>query len=283
MSHVLIESEELLEYNNVQIYFMDCVEGMKQLVRTASIQSIITDPPYGIGFSGKQGEYRRKEENVVNGYVEIEFDKYYEFSKSWLTQAYRVLKQKGTCYAFCPHQHIHTVIQAGLDVGFIYADQLIYIRPFPLYKERGWVTSHYNIILFAKSEDYLYNMIESYQKNLFYAERDFQNGTDLAPTRLCKKSVYRLIRAASNKGDTILEPFVGSGTVPFCAWNLGRKCIGFELNTNMRSIIDSMFTSDLTDMMAVEDVCPECGASLESNRESFGKTRFKCSECGWKE
>jgi len=30
---------------------------------------IITDPPFGIGFSGKPTNYHRKAENVVEGYV----------------------------------------------------------------------------------------------------------------------------------------------------------------------------------------------------------------------
>lgn len=41
--------------------------------------------------------------------------------------------------------------------------------------------------------------------------------------------VNRLIRRYSNKGDYILEPFAGLGTVPYCAMKLGRKAYGIEL------------------------------------------------------
>ncbi len=41
--------------------------------------------------------------------------------------------------------------------------------------------------------------------------------------------VKRLIRRYSNEGDTILEPFAGLGTVPYCATQLKRKCYGIEL------------------------------------------------------
>ena len=36
-----------------KVYNMDCVEGMK-LVPDNSIDSIVTDPPYEIGFMGKK-------------------------------------------------------------------------------------------------------------------------------------------------------------------------------------------------------------------------------------
>lgn len=42
--------------------------------------------------------------------------------------------------------------------------------------------------------------------------------------------VNRLITRFSNPGETILDPFGGLMTVPYCAINLGRRGIGIELN-----------------------------------------------------
>lgn len=42
--------------------------------------------------------------------------------------------------------------------------------------------------------------------------------------------VDRLIRRFSNKGDVVLDPFAGLGTVPLRAIALGRRGLGFELN-----------------------------------------------------
>jgi site-specific DNA-methyltransferase (adenine-specific) len=262
---------------------------MKELVKTASVQSIITDPPFGIGFSGKARFYKRKDERVVQGYVEVPFEEYYDFSVRWLQQAFRVLKQSGTCYVFCSQEHVHRVIQAAEKVGFIYKAQLIYVRDFPLWRNKGWVISHYNLLLFVKSEEYKFNMIESYQKNMLYEERDFQDGDELAPTRLCHKTVSKLIRAATDKGDLIVEPFTGSGTVPYAAWLLNRRCIGFELNKNMESIISSLFTSsDMLSLLVTDNKCPICGADVEPyertpNGEFHELVKFKCTECVWRE
>jgi site-specific DNA-methyltransferase (adenine-specific) len=40
----------------------------------------------------------------------------------------------------------------------------------------------------------------------------------------------RIIRACSNPGEIVLDPFVGSGTTLAVAKKLGRKWIGFELS-----------------------------------------------------
>jgi DNA modification methylase len=46
------------------------------------------------------------------------------------------------------------------------------------------------------------------------------------PERLVKP----IILACSNPGDTVLDPFAGTGTTCRIAVDLGRRCIGVELN-----------------------------------------------------
>jgi len=42
--------------------------------------------------------------------------------------------------------------------------------------------------------------------------------------------VEPIIRACSNSGDVVLDPFVGSGTTCAVALRLGRRCLGIDLN-----------------------------------------------------
>jgi site-specific DNA-methyltransferase (adenine-specific) len=42
----------------------------------------------------------------------------------------------------------------------------------------------------------------------------------------------RIIRACSNEGDVVLDPFAGSGTTLVTAKKLGRKWVGFEISPN---------------------------------------------------
>lgn len=55
--------------------------------------------------------------------------------------------------------------------------------------------------------------------------------------------IERIIKMSSNPGDTILDPFLGSGTTLVAARNLGRKGIGFELDSNYLPEIESRILS----------------------------------------
>lgn len=51
------------------------------------------------------------------------------------------------------------------------------------------------------------------------------------PTQKPEELVRKLILASSNPGDTVLDPFCGSGTTPVCAEQLGRKWLACDLSS----------------------------------------------------
>ncbi len=59
------------------------------------------------------------------------------------------------------------------------------------------------------------------------------------PTMYPKPMIERIIRMSSNKGDTILDPFVGSGTTLLAAESLGRKGIGIDIDKQYKKVIQS--------------------------------------------
>mgnify|MGYP005609983793 FL=1 len=61
----------------------------------------------------------------------------------------------------------------------------------------------------------------------FRNARDEKDEKHICP--LQRETVRRLIHLYSNKGDTVLEPFMGIGTVPFESIEMGRYAIGMEL------------------------------------------------------
>ena len=50
------------------------------------------------------------------------------------------------------------------------------------------------------------------------------------PTQLPEELVRRIVGVSSNPGDTVLDPFAGSGTIPAVAASMGRVGLGIELN-----------------------------------------------------
>jgi site-specific DNA-methyltransferase (adenine-specific) len=74
-----------------KIYNGDCIEVMKTMTES-SIDLIVTSPPYGVGIA-----YDTHNDDVP-------FSEYKEFSKSWLTEAYRVLKDDGRIALNIPYE-----------------------------------------------------------------------------------------------------------------------------------------------------------------------------------
>ena len=62
----------------------------------------------------------------------------------------------------------------------------------------------------------------------FYA--DNKRGKRKHPTQKPERLIERLIIASSNEGDTVYDPFMGSGTTAVCAKRLNRSFIGFEID-----------------------------------------------------
>jgi DNA modification methylase len=103
----------LLELN--KIYNMDCLEGLK-LLDDNSVDSIVTDPPYELGFMGKKWDSTGIAYNV----------------ELW-QEALRVLKPGGHLLAFGGTRTYHRMVCAIEDAGFEIRDQMqwIYGSGFP--------------------------------------------------------------------------------------------------------------------------------------------------------
>ncbi|MFO7824594.1 MAG: DNA methyltransferase, partial [Cyclobacterium sp.] len=93
-----------------KVIYGDCIEEMKKMPKN-SIDSIVTDPPYGLAFMGKSWDKFSPKE-------------FQEFSKKWGEQALRVLKPGGYLLAFCGTRTYHRMVVGLEDVGFVIKDQV---------------------------------------------------------------------------------------------------------------------------------------------------------------
>ena len=59
-------------------------------------------------------------------------------------------------------------------------------------------------------------------------ERLKSNGVKIHSTQKPESLLHRIILASTNKGDLILDPFLGTGTTAVVAKKLGRKYFGIE-------------------------------------------------------
>jgi len=77
----------------------------------------------------------------------------------------------------------------------------------------------------------------------------------------------RLIKMFSFMGDTILDPFLGSGTTTLAAKNLGRNSVGYEINKKFLPIIKEKIGANKDDLFK--------GATFETQEQKNKSVDFK--------
>lgn len=219
----------------------DCLIAMKD-IPSATIDLIITDPPYGVEFS--------KGFNDSKEHVQSQL-------KLWIAEMYRVLKNGAHCYIFIPTLEAGMWIDAATQVfdlknilsarnyttnnsttnNFTFNNQLILF----LHKGKGRDLNDYDII---KTSDSWYR--DSRNKNpkrytymypAFLPEPIFANEKGTAANKderhPCEKNAELLsflVGISSNEGEVVMDPFMGNGSCGEAALKLKRDFIGIELN-----------------------------------------------------
>lgn len=77
----------------------------------------------------------------------------------------------------------------------------------------------------------------------------------------------RLIKMFSFSGETVLDPFLGSGTTSLAARNLGRNSIGYEINQDFIPIVKDKLNIDKADFAATEYIFQKDRVKADLNKE----------------
>lgn len=125
-----------LDDGDVTVYAGDCLDVMREL-SAASVDAVVTDPPYGINFMGKAWDGKAIAEAAVNG-IDHKLTRersasmhaasydlsltgnqaFQAFSEAWAREAYRVLKPGGHLLAFAGTRTYHRMAAGVEDAGF---------------------------------------------------------------------------------------------------------------------------------------------------------------------
>lgn len=81
--------------------------------------------------------------------------------------------------------------------------------------------------------------------NSFWEMQPARAKSENHPAPFPKELPYRLIKLYSFYGDTVLDPFMGSGTTAEAAMELGRNAVGYEINKEYLELIDEKIKKGL--------------------------------------
>jgi DNA modification methylase len=223
--HVPYEYET--EHN---VYFEDCVDGMRERVEDNSIDCVLTDPPYGFKYAGEtKGGNFEELKNVDN----------WDLFQDALAEMRRVLVKDGHIYWWWGWQHYGRMETMFRDV-FDHVDTLIWVKDvFGLNGSRASYRPQYEVCFHGVVSDSprMLNDHELLSDVLEHA-KDHTGGYE-HPTQKPVSLMADLITDATDPGDTVLDGFLGSGATAVAAILNRRECIGFELDEeNYRSVIE---------------------------------------------
>ena len=233
----------------------DCVEALAELPEGWA-DVIFADPPYNLQL---EGELRRPNNSRVDG-VDQDWDKFADFgsydafTRAWLAACRRALKPNGTLWVIGSYHNIFRVGAALQDLGFWILNDVIWRKsnPMPNFRGRRFTNAHETLIWASRdaSSRYAFNyeamkaLNDDLQMRSDWllpicsgAERlKDGKGAKAHPTQKPESLLHRVLLASSAPGDTILDPFFGTGTTGAVAKRLGRNWIGIERDEDYAEI-----------------------------------------------
>ena len=239
---------EIFGTDNHKIIHADALEALRVQVEDSSMDLIFADPPYNIGknFNGQIEKWPTEEA-------------YLAWCYEWLDLCLKKLKPNGSFYVMTATQFM-PFFDIYLRQKLTILSRIVWSYDSSGVQAKNHFGSMYEPILFGvkNKNNYTFNANEilveaktgakrkliDYRKavpTVYNTEKVPGNVWDFArvryrmdeyenhPTQKPVALLDRIVRASSNEGDWVLDPFSGTFTTCAVAKNLNRNCIGIEL------------------------------------------------------
>lgn len=191
-----------------QIFEGDCVQVLPRFP-AASVDLIVTDPPYLIAYRDRAGRSIAnddKPDGVLSAFSDL----------------YRVLKDDSLCVTFYGWAKVELFAKAWREAGFRPVGHLVWPKPYA--SSRGMLESRHEQA-FVLAKGYPQKPIKPLPDVL---PREY-TGNRQHPTEKAVSVIRPLIDCFSRPGDLVLDPFAGSGSTLVAACLSGRSYVGIEL------------------------------------------------------
>jgi len=219
------------------VYFEDCVEGMKKRVDDGSVNAVVTSPPYNKNLTTQETGRDLYEDDMPE-------EDYRKLLNNVFSEAFRVLSDDGHLFVNLKNRIDDGVLDPPFWFHDLQAIQSFTLRSYAIWNITGNFDSSgdrfpndYEVVFhYTKSPEsgsYTWEQ-PSPDKNTSVWDIGHVMGNDSGrsdhPAQYPAELVERCILPATEMGDTILDPFMGSGTTAVAAIQNNRDYVGFELD-----------------------------------------------------
>lgn len=214
------------------VHNSDCVTGLGD-VDTASVDVVVTDPPYGINTKSDGMGKLDPWADMVNAAI---------FYERWMREVRRVLKPTGVFWSFLNWRSLVTFQKAACSLGWPIESLLVWdkqaIGPGG---PRGLRPSYELVALWCGEDAAISDRGIADVRGCKWSGAKRTGHPAEKPVDLC---VWLLELSGAGVGKLVVDPFVGSGTTGVAARRLGAEFTGFELDRRWCEVAESRIRSE---------------------------------------
>jgi DNA modification methylase len=209
------------------LHNVDCLEFMRTML-DKSVDAVITDPPYGIDYQSAwrtdKAQWKPKIQNDKEPFVE------------WIKDAYRITKDGGVLMCFYRWDVGEVFRQTVLNVGYDVKSEIIWDKVVHGMGdlEGAFAPCHENI-LFATKGKFVF---PGDRPKTIIRQKRVDAEKMIHPNEKPVALLEYLIRHVTSHGETLFEPFAGSGSCAEACQRTGREFIGTEIDPHYFNIAE---------------------------------------------
>jgi DNA modification methylase len=200
-------------------------EFMAKVLKGRTINAVISDVPYGVAVTeSKRGFSKLKKDKVIlNDHLQSDAE-YMAFTLGWITALKPYLARKNAFYVFNADKMIFALREGMLQAGCKFAQLLIWVKTHAVIGRMDYAPQHE---LIAYGWLGVHEFMKSKDKSVIIYPKP--NKSPLHPSTKPVGLIRHLVLNSTKINDTVIDPFLGSGTAVVACEETKRKCIGVEI------------------------------------------------------
>ena len=206
---------------------------------------VLSDVPYNVPISGNASTIDRPEFPMASG--EMTDREFLDFNIAWMSNSIRYLVDGGLFGSFIDWRGLHIIRSAAIELGLSLVNLIVWAKTnaglgsfyrsqhelLPLFKKGS--VPHVNNVKLGKDGRWRSNLWRYPGASTMGS--DARRGLEDHPTVKPSMMIEDALLDMTNRGDIVLDPFLGSRSTLIAAESTGRVCRGSEIDPTFVDVI----------------------------------------------